>query len=116
MFDGVLTTDTFVLGWHKDGDRLVFEVEASLLPSHPEYRPPGPGEWTCYRAARLVFDGVSATDGLPSSAVTPPYADTDGSRDFGSLNELATEPGVYRLDTDFGIVRIHARSARLEFT
>ena len=26
MFDSVLTTDTFVLAWHRETDRLVFAV------------------------------------------------------------------------------------------
>lgn len=80
MFDGVLITDTFVLGWYRDADRLVFTVEASLWPGHPNYEPPQPDEWTCYKPARLVFDGVRTVDGLPEMAVVPRSTDADGTR------------------------------------
>ena len=114
MFDGVLLTDTFVLAWHQHGDDLVFEVYASLWPGHPEYEPPRPGEWTCYKRARLVFGGVSAVNGLPASTDAARYRDRDGGQDLGSLNELAAEPGGYRIVGDFGIVHVQARSVRLE--
>jgi hypothetical protein len=106
--------DTFVLAWHQDGDRLVFAVEASLWPGHPDYKPPLLNEWTCYKPARLVFDQVRSVDGLPDPASAPKHTDTDGITDFGSLNELTAEPGGYRIAGDFGIVRVQAASVRLE--
>jgi len=114
MFDGVLTTDTFVLGWRRDADRLVFALEASLWPGHPEYEPPLPGEWTCYKPAGLVFEGVRSVHGLPDMATAPRSTDADGSQDFGTLAELAVEPDGYRIAGDFGVVRIQAASWRLE--
>jgi len=35
VFEGVLTIDTFVLGWHRETDRLVFALKASPWPGHP---------------------------------------------------------------------------------
>jgi hypothetical protein len=114
VFVGVLTTDTFVLGWHREPKRLVFAVEASLWPEHPDYEQPPPNKWTCYKPARLVFDGVTAVDGLPEMASAPQSISADGSRDFGSLDELVAEPGGFRLAGDFGVVRVRAVSARME--
>jgi hypothetical protein len=114
MFDGVLITDTFVLGWHREADRLVFAVLASLWPGHPDYVPPRPGEWTCYKLARVVFEGVRAVDGLLDPSAAPRYTDGDGSQDFGSIDELAAEPGGYRIAGDFGEVHVKADSVRLE--
>lgn len=114
MFDGVLITDTFVLGWHPEADRLVFDVEASLWPGHPDYVPPRPGEWTCYKPARLVFEGVESVFGLPDMASAPRGTDADGSRDFGSLCGLTSEPGGFMIAGDFGVVRLRATSVRLE--
>jgi hypothetical protein len=71
----------------------VLAVEASLWPGHPAYEPPPPDQWTCYKPARLVFDGVQAVDGLPDMADVPYCTDPDGSRDFGSLGELEAVPG-----------------------
>ena len=114
MFDGVMITDTFVLGWCREEDRLVFEVVASLWPGHPAYESPRPGEWTCYKKARLVFCEVCAVNGLPDPSAVAPTTDADGSQDFGSLSELAIEPGGYRIAGDFGMVHVQAGSVRLE--
>ena len=53
-------------------------------------------------------------DGLPDIASVPRYTDVDGSQDFGSLDELTTEPGGYRIAGDFGVVRVRADSIRLK--
>jgi hypothetical protein len=115
MFEGVLTTDTFVISWRQEADRLVFVVDASLGPGHPNYEPPLPGEWSCYKPARLVFKGVRVVDGLPQMESSPHCTDADGSQDFGTLDELVAEPGGYRVAGDFGVVRIQADSAQLVF-
>lgn len=114
MFDGVLTTDTFVIGWHREVDRLVFTVEASLWPGHPDYEPPRPGEWACYKPARLVFDGVRAVDGLPDMAEAPQWVDPGGPPDYGTLDELAAVPGGFRVAGDFGVALVSADAVRLE--
>jgi hypothetical protein len=114
MFDGVMITDTFVLGWHREGDRLVFMLEASLWPGHPDYELPCPDEWTCYKPGRLVFEGVRSVEGLPDTASVPRSTDATGSQDFGTLAELVVEPGGYRIAGDFGLVKIQADSLRLE--
>jgi hypothetical protein len=114
VFDGMLTTDTFVMGWHREADRLVFDVEASLWPGQPDYEPPRPGEWACYKPARIVFDGVESVSGLPDMASAPRSMDADGSQDFGSLNELAAEAGGYLIAGDFGQVRVRAAAVRLD--
>ncbi len=114
MFEGVLITDTFVLGWYREADRLVFDVEASLWPGHPAYEPPRPGEWACYKLARIVFDGVRVVEGLSDMERVKSHIDPDGSRDYGSFDELVAEPGGYHVAGEFGVVRILAGSARLE--
>jgi hypothetical protein len=116
MFDGVAITDTFVLGWRHQVDQLVFVVEASLWPGHPNYDPPRSGEWTCYKLAQLVFSGVKSIDGLPNMNAVPTSTDDDGNSDFGTLAELVPEPGGYRITGDFGTVRVQADSLRLDIS
>jgi hypothetical protein len=114
MLDGVLITDTFILGWHQEADRLVFDVEASLWPQHPQYEPPLPGEWTCYKPAQLVFVGVRSVEGLPEMAKVVGSRNSDGSQDYGSLDELVAIPGGYQIVGDFGVVQVQADSLRME--
>lgn len=114
MFPGVMLEDTFILGWSREDGRLVFWVEASLWPGHSEYEQPKPGEWTCYKPARLVFAGVEAVEGLPDPMHAPRSRDADGAEDFGTIHELVAEPGGYRLAGDFGLVRIKAKAVHLE--
>jgi hypothetical protein len=114
VFDGVLITDTFVMGWRREGDQLVFDLEASLWPAHPDYESPRPGKWTCYKPARLVFDGVRAVDGLPEMAEAPQWLDVGGPPDYGTLDELVAVPGGFRVAGDFGVAVVSADGLRLE--
>ncbi len=116
MFDGIMWEDTWLLGWHRAPTRLILLVDVSLWPGHPAYQKPQPGEWTCYKRGRLVFEAVSSVEGLPSNeSGTPPYADANGERDFGSINSLTSIEGGYRVMFDSGDVRIQCDGVRLEF-
>jgi hypothetical protein len=115
MFDGVSLEDTWVLGWRHENDQLVVNVEASLWPGHPAYGLPQPGEWTCYKRGRLVFEAVRSVDGLPDrESGVPPYVDANGERDFGSIDPLQMVEGGYRLRFDFGDVQIQCGAMRLD--
>lgn len=114
MFEGVLITDTFVLGWQRDADRLIFVVEASLWPPHPDYQAPLPGEWTCYKRARIFFKGVTSVEGLPDMALVNLSIDPDGSKDFGTLSGLVAEDDGFRISGDFGDVLVKADLVTLE--
>jgi hypothetical protein len=114
MFDGVLITDTFVLGWHREADELLFDVEASLWPEHPEYEQRLSGDWTCYKPSKLVFTGVRSVEGLPDMCAVPRSTDPDGSQDYGSLDELVAVPGGYRIVGDFGAVHVQATALRMQ--
>ena len=116
MFEGVMWEDSWLLGWRHEDNRLIFTVEASLWPGHPAYEAPRPGEWTCYKRGRLVFEAVRSVDGLPGSeGGTPPYADASGERDFGSIDHFSAAEGGYRLGLDFADVLVQCETVRLEF-
>src|SRR5690606_15402008 len=108
-FDGVDLEDTFVLGWQHDPEAqsLRFDVEASLRPTHPRYRQPKPGEWTCYRRGALTFTGVTGVKGLRAQEQVRPDRDPDGSTDYGSLDALWQEgPSSFRIAGRFGDVEV----------
>lgn len=114
MFPHVILTDTWVLSWEEQPGRLVFSIEASLWPGHPNYEPPSPANWTCYKRARLIFGGVGEVLGLCDLTSVHGNIDADGSVDFGSIDELVRLPGGYRIAGEFGNVRMQANSIRLE--
>jgi len=112
--DHVMLEDSWVLGWRLESDRLVFAIEASLWPGHGSYESPKPGEWTCYKRGRLVFEGVRDVQGLLDLNGLSPHTDPDGTQDFGSIDLLALTEGGFRIIGKFGDVLVQASSVRLD--
>src|SRR5438094_9384182 len=105
VIPGVDWQDTFVLAWRMERDRLVFNVLASLSPGHPAYAPPPPSDWTCYRAAELIFDGTRQVTGLKEMEKVRPTVDPDGTADYGNIDSLSRDDdGTFMLSGDFGEV------------
>jgi hypothetical protein len=114
VIPGVDWQDTFVLGWRQEHERLVFSVLASLWPGHPSYTPPPPGDWTCYRAAELIFDGATNVTGLKEMKDVRPTIDPDGSADYGNIDWFSrNDDGTFTVSGDFGEVRVTAEGMRL---
>jgi hypothetical protein len=113
-FDKVMVEDTWVLGWRREADRLIFVVEASLWPGHPAYELPKKGEWTCYKRGQLLFEGVRRIEGLLDQDAVSFNTDPDGSRDYGSIGYLDTATDGFRINGDFGDVAVQAVGVRLE--
>jgi hypothetical protein len=115
-FTGVDLEDSWVLGWQLDasGGHLLIELEASLWPGHAAYGPPAVGEYTCYRQARLIFEGVRNVSGLREQSTVKPYFDPDGELDYGSVDALERVGEECRLVGPMGDVTLHASALRLE--
>jgi hypothetical protein len=116
-FVGVDLEDSFVLGWQHDhaGRRVIFELEASLWPPHPLYETPAQDRHTCYRRGRLVFDDVLRLAGLRTVVEAKSTTDPDGTVDYGNIEGLCYEDGVYRFSGDIGEVECECRDVRVEF-
>jgi hypothetical protein len=108
--EGVLLEDCFVLSWHRAGDQLAFELDASLWPPHKDYEPPKQGEWTCYKPATLIFEGVESVSGLKSMSEANFTVDTDGSKDYGNIDGLSATASGFLIYGDFGEVTIGAKA------
>jgi hypothetical protein len=113
-FNGIDLSESYILGWSSDAGELRFELDAVLLPDHPEYSAPNPNEWACYRHATLIFPDVSAVRGLPSRNDVHPYTDASGEADYGCIDALESVDGQYRIQVDFGVVFVKSGSPRLE--
>lgn len=86
--NGISLQDTFVLSWSTFGDFVVFDVEFSLWPEHPQYHTPKPDEWTCYRKGSLIFEGVSSVQGLRQLQLVKPGIDANAELDYGNIDAL----------------------------
>lgn len=114
VIPGVDWQDSFVLGWRQEHERLVFSVLVSLWPGHPSYTPPPPNDWTCYRAAELIFDRARKVAGLKEMQDVRPAIDADGSVDYGNIDSLArNDDGTFTVSGEFGEVRVTADGIRL---
>lgn len=106
-FRGVDLEDSSVLSWYDAEHALVFQIEASLWPGHPDYVEPPESDWTCYKKATLSFPAVERVDGLRQMYEVTPTADPDGSIDYGCIDALQrNKDGSYLLCGNFGDVTI----------
>ena len=104
--------DSYVLGIEETPGRIVFVLEAALLPGHPQWRAPRPNEALCYKDARLVFEPArSVTWGARAEVANH---DPGGEDDMGSLDETEAHGESYRLAGEWGEVRIVGGPPRLE--
>ena len=92
---------------------LIFDLDASLWPEHPNYEVPKPNEWTCYKRSQLVFSGVRSASGLLSVSEVRGYTHPDGSVDFGNIDSLSEIPNGFNIIGDFGDVIVIAENMRL---
>lgn len=108
--DTLYLEDSYFLGMLAQGPRLCFRVLFAVLPGHPAYVPPQPGEWHCYREGEIRFDSIEAIY-LPNRVVTlsphPTMIDPDRTLDLGSI-EVYTEGEYFRVMTDWFDLRIKA--------
>lgn len=88
-----------------------FRLEVALTPQHPLYRTPEPGSYLCYVDGRLDFEGVTDLDWTGQGAM--PATDATGEVDYGHIDALTWDSGLYELQGDWGAMRIWAKSARV---
>ena len=110
---GVMVDDCWVLGWRATNDQLIFDIEASLWPGHPNYEPPKPDHWACYKRAQLIFSGVREVVGLLPMSEAKSTTDPDGSVDYDSIDSLEQTNGGFSISGEFGDVFVSANAMQL---
>jgi hypothetical protein len=103
-FDGVDLTESYVLGWRLDDQGLWFDLNVALVPGHRAYRPPLPGERTCWRQGILLFPRAREVRGLERQDAVIPAIDAADERDYGNIDTLEERNGEFNLSGDFGNV------------
>ena len=106
IFKGIDLSDSFVLFWKNEDDKLVFELEASIWSESSYYEKPKEDEHTCYKKARLEFKKIISIQGLLEMHQVNPSIDRNGDIDYGNIDELHLEDTSFKLNGDFGNVTI----------
>lgn len=105
-FEHVLLEESYVLDIEVQPGLVEFTVELLLLPEHPEYRAPVPGERACFRDATITFPSVRALHRTGQGA--RPARDASGTLDFGSVDSMTGTDDGYRVLGDWGDITLRS--------
>lgn len=97
--------DSFVLACVERESEIVFLLDLVLTPGHESYTPAEPNEQHCYRSGKLIFRNSTAVTWLRKD-FSHPSVDASGQIDFGAIDSMTLEDGVYRLVGYWGAVTI----------
>ena len=108
----VYLEDSFVLGFSITQNLVSIDIDAVLTDSHPEFKPPIPGEQYCYLRGRLVFEGFdhAVFDFHSSSRST----DASGEVDYGNIDTFVIEENKSIILGDWGRLEINSGEIRFE--
>jgi hypothetical protein len=100
----VYLEDSFVLGISETEGVTTFALEVVLLPAHPGYGPPRPGEAHCFRRASLVLVGERRWGERHAAA----SFDAEGGLDLGNIDAFSYDEstGVTRLEGYWGSLEV----------
>ena len=116
IFRYVDLEDSFILRWERSDTSFTLWLEFSLWPGHAAYQTPLQNEYTCYKRGRLTFPHVTMLGGLIPMKCARRTQDTDGSFDYGSIDNLMMgEGGRVHLSGEFGNVILSGGVPLLEF-
>lgn len=101
---GVYLEDSFVLDISEGPGFIRFTLEAVLTPENPRYSAPKPDESYCYLNSVLIFEGI--TNSTWEHRTFRKYKDSSGEEDYGNIDSLLTLEDGYRVEGDWGSVRI----------
>ncbi|HEV2187604.1 MAG TPA: hypothetical protein VGR70_10380 [Stellaceae bacterium] len=101
----VYLEDSFVLACIERESEIVFSLDLVLTPGHESYTPAEPNEQHCYRPGKLIFRNPTAVTWLRKDFSDPSF-DASGQFDFGAIDSMTLEDGVYRLVGSWGAVTI----------
>jgi len=104
--------DSWVLDIVAMPGTLIMTLDVVLLPEHPDYDAPLAGESYCYRRGELKFEGVTSLHWTGQGL--PPAKDASGDCDYGGVDSLALDQGVYRIGGNFGEIVVYAESIQMQ--
>jgi hypothetical protein len=96
--------DSYVLSIDEAAESLMFELDAVLTKSHPQYQEPENGEQYCYRKVFLQFSYADSIEWLDRRTVK--FVDSTGDLDYGNIDSFVIDDFAYTLSGDWGKVII----------
>ncbi|MFE2297653.1 hypothetical protein ACFXAW_05595 [Streptomyces sp. NPDC059445] len=106
-FESVHLEDSYVLDITVHPSVLRLQLDLLLLPGHPEYGTPLPGDRACFRRATIVFSPVRDLR-WTGQDVGRPAMDASGTLDFGSVDSLTRDQDNYELQGDWGTILLRS--------
>lgn len=96
----LLLQESYVLHVEATPGQLAISALFALTERHPDYAPPGPDDYLCYRRGVLVLSGVTSLEWRDQGA--PPSRDATDELDHGSIDYLRYDGGQVELGGDVG--------------
>jgi hypothetical protein len=100
--------DSYVLDIVESATELRLLLDMVLTESHPDYQPPPRDEQYCFRKGELVFQSID-TIRWHRKTMRPIY-DANAQIDYGNVDSLYEENGLYHLEGEWGVIEIAAHS------
>jgi hypothetical protein len=111
-FENVCLEDSYVLSITVQPAVLLLKLDLLLLPGHPHYRAPLPGERACFQQATVTFSSVRDLHWTGQGVITP-AVDASGTVDFGSVDSLTRDDTTYQLLGDWGEINLQSDTPSL---
>lgn len=102
----VLLEESWVLDVAPSESQIAFRIEAVLLPGHPAFTGPKPGQQYCYRSGWLIVASSEAVSVALSGS--RPAVDASGTTDLGNIDVFAEiSSDLWILEGDWGQATVH---------
>ena len=105
-FEGVALEGSYALDIEAHPGTLVLRLDLLLLPGHPAWEPPKPGDRACFKTATLKFSTVRSLHWVGMGIRQA--VDPSGTADFGSVDSLTRTGHRYQIEGDWGQIAVEA--------
>jgi hypothetical protein len=110
-FESVVLEESYVLDVVARPGEVEVPLDLVVLPGHASFSGPADGDRFCYRRATIRFVSVSELSWKQQGR--KPAVDSSGELDWGSIDFFGQIEGEWRLDGDWGEIRVKAGSVQL---
>ncbi len=112
-FENIFLEDSFVLEITEKSNEIKFLMELVLAQTHPMYSKPKPNEIYCYKKAELLFPNAKEINWIEKTLM--PSKDATGEIDYGNIDELYLENGIYCIWGDFGHLELKSSEPQIKY-